>query len=262
MSERICSIEDCDKPAFARGWCSMHYSRWLKHGDPSVRRHKHDGNRVDLSERKHCLECNVEFGPRPGRAHAQWESQQFCSRRCKNAHAAHKQKPRLETQRRWANAWEHWRWLEDLADIRAAPKIRRPTCRLIERPMPRQFIGGVCRACGATWIYYAKRAQSPYCVECNQAHHRRPANRRARQNGALYEVIVPRRVFERDGWRCQICKRKTRGKFPNPRAATVDHIVPLAKGGGHTYLNVQCACFECNCLKQDGSANDQLRLCA
>src|SRR5271170_2994543 len=31
-----CSIEDCSKPVLARGWCSMHYKRWEKHGDPST----------------------------------------------------------------------------------------------------------------------------------------------------------------------------------------------------------------------------------
>lgn len=29
-----CSIGDCPKPAEARGWCSTHYMRWRKHGDP------------------------------------------------------------------------------------------------------------------------------------------------------------------------------------------------------------------------------------
>lgn len=33
-SQRICSIEGCDKPVFAREWCGMHYNRWHRHGDP------------------------------------------------------------------------------------------------------------------------------------------------------------------------------------------------------------------------------------
>lgn len=33
---RTCSIEGCDKPARARGWCTKHYQRWKKHGDPTV----------------------------------------------------------------------------------------------------------------------------------------------------------------------------------------------------------------------------------
>jgi HNH endonuclease len=29
-----CSISDCGKPVLGRGWCSKHYDRWLRHGDP------------------------------------------------------------------------------------------------------------------------------------------------------------------------------------------------------------------------------------
>lgn len=34
MPERTCSIEGCDKPHFGRGWCSTHYQRWKRLGDP------------------------------------------------------------------------------------------------------------------------------------------------------------------------------------------------------------------------------------
>lgn len=34
MAERTCSIEGCDSPTKARGWCRAHYLRWYKTGDP------------------------------------------------------------------------------------------------------------------------------------------------------------------------------------------------------------------------------------
>ena len=33
-SHRICSILDCNKPHYARGWCHPHYERWRAHCDP------------------------------------------------------------------------------------------------------------------------------------------------------------------------------------------------------------------------------------
>ena len=29
-----CLIKDCSNPARKRGWCTMHYQRWQRHGDP------------------------------------------------------------------------------------------------------------------------------------------------------------------------------------------------------------------------------------
>ena len=31
----LCSIPGCDKPRFAREWCTAHWSRWRRHGDPA-----------------------------------------------------------------------------------------------------------------------------------------------------------------------------------------------------------------------------------
>lgn len=40
MSERTCSVENCERPHQGRGYCNMHYQRWFKHGDPTVLRPK------------------------------------------------------------------------------------------------------------------------------------------------------------------------------------------------------------------------------
>lgn len=31
-----CAVAGCAKPSRTRGWCEKHYSRWKRHGDPSV----------------------------------------------------------------------------------------------------------------------------------------------------------------------------------------------------------------------------------
>lgn len=32
--QSLCSIPDCGKRPIGRGWCSLHYERWRKYGDP------------------------------------------------------------------------------------------------------------------------------------------------------------------------------------------------------------------------------------
>lgn len=35
-TSRLCSVEGCARSALARGWCNMHYHRWLRHGNPQA----------------------------------------------------------------------------------------------------------------------------------------------------------------------------------------------------------------------------------
>lgn len=67
------------------------------------------------------------------------------------------------------------------------------------------------------------------------------------------EEIIHLLVFERDEWICHICKslidRHLRGD--SWWRATVDHVIPLSKGGTHTYDNVAAAHWVCNMKKGD-----------
>jgi len=44
MADRTCSIDGCTNRVVARGWCSRHYAKWRRHGDPTHRTSR------DLSE--------------------------------------------------------------------------------------------------------------------------------------------------------------------------------------------------------------------
>lgn len=53
-------------------------------------------------------------------------------------------------------------------------------------------------------------------------------------------------VYTKTEGHCAIC-----GKFVPYTEFTVDHIVPLAKGGSNDLSNLQCTCGVCNRIKQD-----------
>jgi 5-methylcytosine-specific restriction endonuclease McrA len=56
-----------------------------------------------------------------------------------------------------------------------------------------------------------------------------------------------RAVFARDGGRCQYC---------GDAADSIDHVLPRAKGGPHTWENVVAACRPCNVRKRDRLLQD------
>jgi 5-methylcytosine-specific restriction endonuclease McrA len=131
------------------------------------------------------------------------------------------------------------------------------------KPTPARFHTGPCPRCGTTVTtdrLAGYNAANRYCsARC--AVKDAKARRRARKRGAHTEPVYRRRIFERDSWRCQICRRKVdpTKEVPHPRAPTIDHVVPLAAGGTHEPANVQTACFLCNATKGD-RGTDQLRL--
>lgn len=72
---------------------------------------------------------------------------------------------------------------------------------------------------------------------------------RAKLHGAPAEVgISLRKLIKRDGLTCKICGLPCfdGGDYLADLYPTIDHIIPISKGGGHTWSNVQIAHRICN----------------
>lgn len=72
----------------------------------------------------------------------------------------------------------------------------------------------------------------------------RAHNRRARLRAVEYETIDRPAIIERDNSTCYLC-----GKVLLPDEITLDHVIPISKGGSHTTNNIKVACLSCNCSK-------------
>lgn len=56
-------------------------------------------------------------------------------------------------------------------------------------------------------------------------------------------------VYQRDGGRCRYCGVITiikSARTNNPKARTVDHVIPRSKGGRSDIINLVTACKACN----------------
>lgn len=73
---------------------------------------------------------------------------------------------------------------------------------------------------------------------------------RRRSCEAASEVSLTAKQFQRilknQRYMCNMCGKK----FTKSRPPTMDHIIPVSKGGGLTSSNVQVLCKSCNCKKQ------------
>ena len=98
----------------------------------------------------------------------------------------------------------------------------------------------------------------------NKARKKAPSGRtgnyynRARKYGCEYVPgITLKKLIKRDGLRCKICGKMcdpndhTWTEYSGPLSPSIDHIIPMAKKGGHVWNNVQIAHIICNSEKGD-----------
>jgi 5-methylcytosine-specific restriction endonuclease McrA len=94
------------------------------------------------------------------------------------------------------------------------------------------------------WYWQNKERRQHYVVENRDIFRVQSSRRRARKQEAFVEEVLPLVVLERHDGVCGIC-----GGDVDPFDFHVDHIMPLARGGEHSYANTQPAHPSCNIAK-------------
>ncbi|NCB03846.1 MAG: HNH endonuclease [Spirochaetia bacterium] len=130
------------------------------------------------------------------------------------------------------------------------------------------IMNSVCQECGKTFSYKVMNRvkELKYCSEkCRKKSGKRNSKhkRRCIMKELPKENISIVAIMKKYRNTCQVCGCKvhrSNGKDWSPNIATIDHIVPIAKGGTHTYDNVQLLCAMCNTRKSDNMKGVQLRL--
>lgn len=171
-------------------------------------------------KQKKCLHCGIEFIDKSG-------NKKFCQTRCGQLYRAR------------------------LNGIQPAYRIKEVICKHCKKqfkPKTSDNVTFCSRDC--SFLYQKKHGKKHGNAWKFQKTSQAKRKQRIKANG--FERINKTKVFERDKWTCHICGCKTpkskRGTF-EMNAPEVDHIIPLAAGGSHTYGNVACACKRCNIKK-------------
>jgi 5-methylcytosine-specific restriction endonuclease McrA len=91
--------------------------------------------------------------------------------------------------------------------------------------------------------YYERLKANPARLELVKPKRRAQNNsRRARKLQAFVERVDPAEIYRRDAGVCGICEKPV----SESEKWHVDHVVPLARGGAHSYDNCQLAHARCN----------------
>ena len=204
----------------------------------------------------------------------------YCRQCCREYEATRRLGPagdrirEIDRKRRHANL-EHRRAIERLAGQRRRArdgyleKCRSAETKRLEDAYKASNPVKICRICRVEFCnLFGRQSAVRTCSDaCSKEVGRRrkarkDAKRKAAIRAAVTELVDPRTVFERDGWRCHMCGRKTREEWRGkhkPLSPELDHIVPLSRGGEHTYRNTACACRRCN-MRKGATPKGQLLL--
>lgn len=166
------------------------------------------------SKPRMCALCKASFAPLS-------ITQRYCGDACQ------REIERLRAEAKWSNG--------------------RTTRRYVRTAPARSYD---CRQCGKT--FFSVNSHPGYCsVYCRQTQAK--AVRRTRLSAFPAEGVSVSYLWERDGGVCHLCGIPVMADaaVPHPMAPTIDHIVPVSKGGAHTRANTALAHFVCNSMKGD-----------
>lgn len=75
--------------------------------------------------------------------------------------------------------------------------------------------------------------------------------KKLRAIGRFDQSVTLKAVYKKYNGKCQMCGKETvfLDDWKSNDYPSIDHIIPLSKGGVHEWENVQLLCRECNCKK-------------
>lgn len=121
----------------------------------------------------------------------------------------------------------------------------------------------VCKNCGN--IYLPTRNNTKYCSrKCYERHQEHIKSRtrleKAKANGNIDYSITLDKLIKRDNNKCYLCNKdcnlndfiiRDNTKVTGNYYPSIDHVIPIANGGTHTWDNVRLAHRICNSIKRD-----------
>jgi len=227
----ICSVSGCERVAYGKKeYCQMHYSRFMRNGDPLVRY---------KTTKKVCLNCGKEFD-----AKNKCSNTKYCNPQC--GHELWYSQS-IEKSRKIKKCL-HCGGEFNAVTYLYASQYCSASCRGKQNAINR-VRGAICRQCGIDFNTPNKHLNTcPSCAKENMLNKVKRRNKHIRylRRGAAgphHSDSDWQRLLHRYNGKCAYCGERT--------ALHKDHIIPISKGGTDSMGNILPACRECNLSKSD-----------
>ena len=224
---------------------------------------------------RECIVC--------GKVFTTWRPQKkTCSDECKAVHKKERDKGRGERSGKRTPEEEHRRYIirtygSEEAHMAHLEEIERKKQARMERNKARKerereerlavnFREGECVVCGKTFTTYNPQ-QKTCCSECGKKLSYARKQKRIPKAQMIDKDITLEALYRRDSGVCYLCggqcdwsditvERNCVGNnYPS-----IDHIIPVSRGGLHAWNNVRLAHFGCNLEKSDSLIPDAEKL--
>lgn len=267
MESLTCKVSGCDASVAVKKsqLCKPHYNRWHYAGDYNLISR-------DSGVCKWCGAPTVAMAKGPVRSYCSAECRKALAsetRKRTGAYANHLARSRAKTAARLSNKFLCAFCGIEFESRRSNVKFCSHRCTVrwndINNPKRCEIDGcdrGV-RAKGLCVMHWRRKARAegrekaPVWDETRKANwKKREALKRGANGAETFEYLE---VFDRDRWVCGLCHEAIDPvlKWPEPLSVSLDHIVPLSKGGSHSLMNVQAAHLVCNVSK--GNREEEAR---
>jgi len=184
--------------------------------------------------------------------------QKTCSDACRSemARQRERERQREKTHRGMTDA----EWEDHIKQVREEnwQKAQEALRRKPRKPKPvKQIHAGICAVCGEMFTTL-NPVQKTCSKECGKRYNYARKQRRVPKDKLIDKDITLEALYRRDSGVCYLCGGmcdwNDRDAEHNRCGATypsIDHVIPLAKGGTHAWDNVRLAHLGCNIAKSD-----------
>ena len=215
-----CKVETCKNKVIANYMCNKHYTMWKIHGDPKGGKFEYkirkavthsDGTRT-------CSECEKRLPIK--QFHKDKSATDGYRSKCKNC--------RLKMVKKW--------YFKDVTK-------RRKVASDARKKDPKKYAEKEA-------LRYMRDREKRIALATEHSHLRKARRKKTKTERGISKLAL-KKIF---GTKCYYCEKEMdfsvgAGRKFNRDMATIEHLIPLARGGEHTFENTVLACRHCNISK-------------